>query len=115
MGYERNHAIIVSAWDGRLDDLQSARRSIAKQTAFRPTNITHDGRGLGYHSFLVPPDGSKEGWEDSDVGDRDRDKVVKILRKHEFEDGSNPLHWVEVQYHDDNGDDKVTRSGNPVV
>ena len=37
--------------------------------------------------------------------------MVKILRSYEYEDGSNPLHWVEVQYHDDNGDDKVTRSG----
>ena len=48
---------------------------------------------------------SKEGWDESDKGDDDRNIVVKILRSYEYEDGSNPLHWVEVQYHDDNGDD----------
>ena len=111
MGYERNHAIIVSAWDFTLELLRSAHRAIQEQTAFRPTAIAHDSCNLGYHTFLVPPDGSKEGWEESHRGDRERDVVVKILRSYEYEDGSNPLHWVEVQYHDDNGDDKVTRSG----
>ena len=86
-------------------------KQIQEQTQFRPTAIAHDSYNLGYHTFLVPPDGSKEGWEESHRGDRERDVVVKILRSYEYEDGSNPLHWVEVQYHDDNGDDKVTRSG----
>ena len=111
MGYERNHAIIVSAWDFTFELLRSAHRAIQEQTQFRPTAIAHDSYNLGYHTFLVPPDGSKEGWEESHRGDRERDVVVKILRSYEYEDGSNPLHWVEVQYHDDNGDDKVTRSG----
>ena len=63
MGYYRHHAIIVSAWDTDLEKLQAARKKIKNRTGLRPTKIVQGG-GCGLHSFLVPPDGSKEGWEE---------------------------------------------------
>jgi len=56
-------------------------------------------------SFAVFPDGSKEGWEQSNVGDAQRANLIKWLDRQRYEDGSSPFDWVEVQYGDDN---KVT-------
>ena len=111
MGYECHHAIIVSAWDFDLELIKVVRKKIKEKTTLRPSKIVQNGC-CGLHSFLVPPDGSKEGWEESDKGDDDRDTVIDILRKHEHTDGSNPLVWVEVMFGDDNGEDRVTRTGN---
>lgn len=55
------------------------------------------------------PDGSKEGWEHSDVGDKARDSYTDWLKAQAYEDGSSPLQWVEVQYGDDNGETKIIR------
>jgi hypothetical protein len=50
------------------------------------------------YSFLVAWDGSKEGWEDSDLGDMLRERFIGWMREQKLDDGSSPLHWVEVQY-----------------
>ena len=111
MGYYCHHAIIVSSWDMDLEKLQAARKKIKDRTGLRPTKIVQNGC-CWLNSFLVPPDGSKEGWEESERGNDDRDRVIEILRKYEYDDGSSPLCWVEVQFGDENGDDKVVRTGN---
>ncbi len=43
-------------------------------------------------TFVIPPDGSGEGWEASDLGDATRDKVVGWLK------GSENWKYVEVSY-----------------
>ena len=102
MGYMRHHAIIVTSWD-------ELKIKIAHEVAqvFFP-NITDIVKSElnGYQSFLVPPDGSKEGWEESNTGDKRRNEYIYWLNKQKHEDGSSPLGWTEVQYGDD---DKKTR------
>jgi hypothetical protein len=49
-------------------------------------------------SFLVAPDGSKEGWEESDKGDQRREEFVEWLRGQAYNDGSNPLAWIELYF-----------------
>lgn len=58
-----------------------------------------------YWSFCVFPDGSKEGWEESDEYDKRRDLFVKWLEAQRWDDGSSSYQAVLVSY-DDN--DKVT-------
>jgi len=56
-----------------------------------------------FHSFCVFPDGSNEGWRESDFGNECRDELIKFLN-------SNPgLDWVEIQYGDDQGETIITR------
>jgi hypothetical protein len=52
----------------------------------------------GFHSFAVMPDGSKEGWEESDAGDAVRERVVTRLGEDNDENGSSPWKWVEVGF-----------------
>jgi hypothetical protein len=54
-------------------------------------------------SFAIWWDGSKEGWDASNVADAVRAEFVEWLREQAFEDGSSPLRWVEVAYADDDG------------
>ena len=65
MGYNVEHAIVVTSWDNKL--LAKAHKKaneIFPEVSERVPHITNGGA-----SFLVPPDGSKEGWEESDAGD----------------------------------------------
>lgn len=63
----------------------------------------------GYATFIVAPDGSKEGWDTSDSGDGLRTAIVAELKKFRFDDGSSPLDWIHVRFGDDmgSGDDAV--------
>ena len=56
---------------------------------------------------MVPPDGSKEGWRESEAGDSTRAAFVKWLRSRCYDDGSSSYGWVEVQYADDEGETKI--------
>lgn len=60
-----------------------------------------------YQSFFIPPDGSKEGWCDSNEGDKRRKRFVKYLDQQREEDGSTCLKWVEIQYGDNDGITKI--------
>ncbi|MBO0676745.1 hypothetical protein JRC04_04635 [Mycolicibacterium sp. S2-37] len=55
-----------------------------------------------YRSFLVAPDGSKEGWPDSDLGDGRRARLVEYLDAQRYSDDSTCLAWAEIQFGDDN-------------
>jgi len=108
MGYLRNHAIVVTS--GNPGALEAAhQRAISIFPCV--TEIT-EAQSNGCQSFLIPPDGSKEGWMASDEGDYRRDEYVEWLCKQEFGDGSNWLDWVEVQYGDDYLESKVLRSSD---
>ena len=103
MGYTRHHTIIVTGWN--LERTEKIRDKIKKEcTTLRPTKV-HVSATEGYGTFFIGPDGSKEGWPDSDAGDNDRNIIINLLESTRFEDGSSPFDWVEIEY---GGDDKVS-------
>lgn len=105
MGYMRHHAIIVTSSD--KESLATAR-GVANGLFGTVSEIVPSITN-GYASFLVAPDGSKDGWNDSELGDGARDAFVNWLDTQRFADGSTLLNWVEVQYGDDEGDTHVVR------
>lgn len=103
MGYMRHHAIVVSSWD---KDLIAKAHKIAVESFPHVSEIVpHAMNGGG--SFLVPPDGSKEGWPESLLGDDRRAAFVRWMDSQRYDDGSTSLRWVEVMYADDDGDAKI--------
>lgn len=101
MGYERHHAIAVTSFDHKA--LIAAREcavDLFSETDCAITEITPKAVN-GRRSFFIAPDGSKEGWPESDAGDLARRRFVHWLRAQAFKDGSSFLSWVEVQYGDD--------------
>lgn len=82
MGYLKNEAILVSGWDDKR-----------VKEAHESATAIFDSKGMGGlvggivphavnggAAFLIAPDGSKEGWEQSDVGDALRQEFIAYLR-----------------------------------
>lgn len=100
MGYMRHHAIIVTSWSERIIEAHQKALEIFGDWEVTPIQRT---RVNVYDTFFIGPDGSKEGWEDSDAGDRRRDEFVAWLDTQRYDDHSTWLKWAVVQYGDDAG------------
>jgi hypothetical protein len=51
----------------------------------------------GYRHYVLLPDGSKEGWADSDTGDDIRERFIGLFSVR-HDDGSSPQEGVHVTY-----------------
>jgi hypothetical protein len=98
MGHHRHHAIIVNGFQA---EAVAAAHAEASRIFPSVTPIVASVCN-GFSSFLVPPDGSKEGWEDSHAGD---------ARRHDFKEWLGRsisagmfLEWVEVRFGGDDND-----------
>lgn len=102
MGYMRAHAIVVDSWSA---DIIEAHEKAAEM--FPWVSPLSPPACNGNRSFFIPPDGSKEGWAESDLGDDRRKAFKRWLRTKCYDDGSTSLRWVEVQFADDENENKV--------
>ena len=100
-----HHAIIVTSWNR---DILHKAHSAALQI-FGGTMVTEilESPVNGYLSFFIGPDGSKEGWEESNSGNEKRGVFIQWMNKQEYEDGSNCLQYVEVTYNNENSDAEI--------
>jgi len=102
MGYTRHNAIIVTAAGYALDgqfgitapDIDSFRQSLPEKwqrLIIGPVqSIIND-----YRSFVFLPDGSKEGWEDSELGDKYRERFLDLF-SFAYDNGSSPYDVLVV-------------------
>lgn len=104
MGWIRHHAIVVSSWN---KELVGEARSKAADLGCAVSEIVASPVN-GYHSFFIAPDGSKEGWEDSESGDHRREAFKVWTHSKRHEDGSSSLRWAEILFGDDDYEVKVT-------
>ena len=111
MGYMVHHAIIVTGSDYK--DAVTKAHAIA-EGVFGESVTPIVASINGYRSFMVAPDGSKEGWDESAAGDLRRREFVDYLKKQRHGDLSSPLDWVVVQYGDDNGDTRIVDDSDAV-
>lgn len=110
MGHVTHHAIIVTSWETKR--LASARAEARKIFGKEAVTTVAESQCNGYSTFMIAPDGSKFGWNESDEGDMRRNAFIEHLKSYDYEDGSSPLEWVEVAYgHDDMANGKKPRAG----
>ena len=102
MGYMRHHAIIVSSW--KDDHIQAAHR-IAIDLEMAVSDIISSPMNHEL-SFFIAPDGSKEGWDDSKLGD-----TIRLAFKGWMKNSAFYFKWVEVQYGDDEHETKIIDFG----
>lgn len=100
MGYVRHDAILVTSM---FEEHIAKAHESAKQI-FTTVSDLLPSRMNGYRSFLVPPDGSKEGWPDSDTGDRRRADFRKWVKCYIDTLGWNPFEGVYMNYGGDGED-----------
>jgi len=98
MSYMRHHAMIVTTFTPEY--AQKAHGVAVEIFGERVTPIITDNVNA-YKTFFIVPDGSKEGWDASEIGDMQRDRFIEWLDSTRHEDGSCSYSWVEVQYGDD--------------
>lgn len=101
MGYIRHHAIVVT---GNDDTIEEARQAAIDAGCVSVTNVAH-AKTNGYASFLVAPDGSKEGWDTSDEGDAARGRFIDWLNS-----ASRYFSWAEVVLGSDDGVALIARN-----
>lgn len=104
MGHMLHHVVIVIG--ANMGDRDWMGEAHAKATALGldPTPMVRAPINA-FRTFMVPPDGSKEGWEESDKGEGQRIKFTDWLDEQRYEDGSTPLHWAHVAIGDDDSDE----------
>jgi len=118
MGYMRHHAIVVTSWsDEDIARAHAKAREIFEapwgigHRPFAVSPVLNAAINMG-GTFIIPPDGSKEGWSTSDDGDYRRSQFIAWLETTRYEDGSGPLDWVEIQYGDDDLDTRIVRDSD---
>ena len=100
MSHLRHHAIIVTSYS-----YEHIATAIEKaREFFSSVSIIICSQVNNFYSFLIPPDGSFEGWKESDWGDHGREQYKAWLKGHPQFD------WVEVQYGSEYGDDQLVDS-----
>ena len=105
MGYMVHHAIVVT--DRAYEDWIVTAHDVARRLFGEQVSEIVASPINGYRSFFIAPDGSKEGWPESDEGDIRRAAFREWLHACEYDDHSSPLVWVEVQYGDDDMETRV--------
>jgi len=114
MGYIKNHAIVVTSFDDKL--LLKCRllaKKIFKEEFMKDEYLPKEGSNLvssvvsgiinNTTSFFIAPDGSKEGWETSDCGDRARKRTIDMIK----DVGGGAVSYVELFFAEDNGDAEI--------
>jgi hypothetical protein len=66
-----------------------------------------------YHTFMIVPDGSKEGYDLSEDADTVRQKAIGLLDVFKSENGEHAVDYVEVYYGDDNLPPNIIKSSSP--
>lgn len=94
MGYISHHTIVVTSG---LENLIRAAHAKAIDIGLMVTPVVESHLNF-YSSFMVVPDGSKEGWEASYKGDILRGQFKNWLDDQRYGDNSTSLNWVEIKY-----------------
>ncbi len=100
MGHIRHHAVVVTSLDEGIEPFHAKAVEIFGGAVSAIVNSEVNG----YRSFLVAPDGSKEGWEVSADGERRRHEFIAYLTQRRRDHPWDALDWVLIQYGDDLGE-----------
>lgn len=96
-------AILVIAWDEENAEKAHSKAMEIFNVEDKPFDINFQrlvsplvqSVTNGYYSFFIAPDGSKEGWDTSDKGDKVRDKFEEWLKKF------GKCRWVHINFPED--------------
>ena len=105
----KHHAIIVTCNDKeslaliRIEVLRLYKSTMEAKNGHQLVSPIIDSLINKFCSFFIAPDGSKEGYDASDDGDKVRKKIIEFLNSLAEPNGSNPIKFVEVFFGSDEG------------
>lgn len=105
----RHHVIVVTS--NQKEKLEKIRKEVielyqSKMEAKNSSKLVgpiQESLINGFVTFLIAPDGSKEGYDASDDADRIRQLVVDLVRSFPSNEEEGYLQFVEVSYGQDDG------------
>lgn len=100
MGYIRHNAIIVTGAGFAEGELQLIHTK-AKSLLGSLVSEIIESECNGYFSFFIAPDGSKESFNTSDNFDDKRKEICDFIDGFAYDDGSNPINFVDIAYGED--------------
>lgn len=104
MGYMRHDAIIVTSWKREILEAAAQKaRDFGLEVLGPSVEVIN-----GISTFLVCPDGSKEGWDESDEFNGKRARFLEYLNGERYEDNSTCLSWAALAYGGDDREAVVT-------
>ena len=93
----QHDSIIATTWD--RDVFRRFEEWLKSRSEDEQSLVIRGGSWINsYKTFVVLPDGSKEGWEESEKGNAFRKAVIHRLEADCYSDGSSPWSWVEVSF-----------------
>jgi hypothetical protein len=115
MGHFRHSAIVVTSWDEKALKVAHEKAIELFSEIFERDLINNkqlispiiSGVTNNYGSFMIGPDGSKEGWETSKLGDKAR----KEFQDWVFESDTY-VEYCEIKFGGDGDYDYIIRSNN---
>ncbi|NRS20622.1 hypothetical protein HP398_29825 [Brevibacillus sp. HB1.4B] len=112
MGYMKHNAIVVTGARYEEEAFLLAHKKAVElfEELVSPVINSHWN---GNMSFFIAPDGSKEGWGESNEGDRLRKELSDYIDSLAYGDGSNSVKFVDVSYDEDH-DVEVERTNRPI-
>lgn len=97
MSYMSHNAIIVTSQD--TNGLQqAANKAIELGLQILGPSVPQINN---VSTILICPDGSKEGWAESNAGDLKRAKFRNWLEWQHYDDNSTIFEWVEIAYNNE--------------
>ena len=97
MGVINHNAVLAVTWSAEVA-VKIRGWIAAKQVEDKQLFLEHFAPMNGYTTFILCPDGSKEGWEESDRGDALRAAFLEHLGTYDNSDHSSPVEWIEVGF-----------------
>ena len=91
MSWVKHNAVIVTTWS--KEHVKAAHQKaldVFPERVVSPVQVTQTNQ---YRSFFIGPDGSKEGWPESDKGDAQRAEFIEWL-----DTQAGYLTWLMVEY-----------------
>ena len=94
MGVMNHNAVIATTW--KKEEVERIKKfaEFNNSALFLFSNEVTNG----YVTVVLVPDGSKEGWEESDDGNDLRKRFIEKLEQANYDDGTNPWDWIEVGF-----------------
>lgn len=99
MGYIRHNAMVVTG-DSYPEAIQMFQLVYQKAKELFGDLVSEiiKAKVNGYQSFFIGPDGSKEGWNESNEYDIKRKGLADYIDSLAYSDGSNCVNFVDVGF-----------------
>jgi hypothetical protein len=115
MGYMKHNAVVVTSWDVEAIDAIHKKAIEIFDKKFEGSAFVRKGSLLvsplidgitnSQMSFLIAPDGSKEGWSDSDLAQEARDEFMNWAVQSGYY-----CDYIEIRFGGDDDDETILRS-----